>query len=119
MNPKWLIHLKDGRTLTEKDCYPHEVDPEQITSVERVEGDMVITIMKSPCLTHPFVKSSASQDMNPFDGYISPAIVEERILGGWIPPSDKWTRVELVIVPNIRNVKLRAIEVDRMRKDGL
>jgi len=117
--PKWIIHTKDGKTFTDKDCYPHEVDQETITSVERVEGDMIASILKSPCLTNFHVKTTASQDFLPAEGRANPVQIEERIVGAFIPPQDKPVRLELIIVPGTRNVKLRVVPVSTMRKDGL
>lgn len=116
---RWAIHLKDGKTLTDKDCYPHEVDQEEITSIERIEGDLIATIMKSSCLTSFFVKTSASQDINPFEGGTRPVQIEERIVGAFLPPQERPVRLELIIVPGTRNVKLRVLSVNTLRKDGL
>jgi len=117
--PKWVIHLKNGKTLTDRDCYPHNVPQEEITSVERIEGDLIATIQKSPCLSSFFVKTTASQDLNPFDGVSSPAQIEERIVGAFISPQKDPVRIELIIVPGTRNVKLRVIPVLTVRRDGL
>lgn len=116
---RWCIHLKDGKTLTDREHYPHEVDQEKITSVERIEGDLVVTILKSECLSNFFVKTAASQDMDPFSGKAAPVRVEEKIVGAFILPQEKPIRIELAIVPGTRNVKLRVFPVNILRRDGL
>lgn len=117
--PKWIIHLRNGKTLTDKDSYPHDVNQEEITSVERVEGNKVASIMRSEVLTNFFVKTSASQDLAILGEGTYPVHVEERIVGAFIMPQDSPVRIELIIDPETGNVKLRATRVSKVRKDGL
>lgn len=121
---KWLIHLKDGVTRTSVESYPHDIPQDQITSVERIvdvypRTPLVASILKSDVLTNFFVKTSASRAMSPMGGGgSSPTIIEERIVGAFIPPNKSPIRLELSVEPRTGNVKLRAIKVPRMSKDG-
>ena len=120
---KWLIHLKDGKTLTSNDCYPHDVPQETITSVERIVElpggrTQVASVLKSEVLTNFFVKTTASKEMRPFGGSPSPTVVEERIVGAFVLPQETPVRLELII-DKTGKVKLRTHRVNIMRKDGL
>jgi len=120
----WVIHLKNGKTLTSDECCPHEVPQDEITSCERISetksGNLVTSIMKSDVLTDFFVKTSANKPMQMFGGQAAPVIIDERILGAFIPPQDTPVRLELITEPGTGRVKLRAIKVAKeYRKDGL
>lgn len=116
----WNIHLRDGTTLTEKDCVPHRADiQDEITSLERIEGPVVFSIKHTKALHFFFAKRDASQDMSPFSGKVDPAKVELSTIGVYVLPNKKPVRLDLMVVPGTTNVRLVAIEVDKIRKDGL
>ena len=116
--PQWIIHLKDGRTLTDKDCYPHSVDQDLITSVERVEDGWVATILKSDLFTNFFVKRTASVDLVFGKEGAKPVRVEESIVGCFILPREDPIRLELVIASEKKRVKVRGDPVEEMGEEG-
>jgi len=116
---KWIIHLKDGRTLTDKDAFPHEVPSDQITSVERIVNSRAYTICNSPVFKNYFVKSTAAQTFALLSGHQEPPTVLERIIGCYVEGKEGPIRLELKIDPRTGNVKLVAIPVDRITKDGM
>ena len=115
---KWLIHLTDGRTLTDKDAYPHDVPSDQITSVERIVDNRVYTICGSPVLKNFFVKTTAAQSLSLVGKGVRPPEILERIIGCYIEGKNGPVRLELVISPSTGNCKLIAIPVRKITKDG-
>jgi len=116
---KWIIHLKDGRTLTDKDAFPHEVPSDEITSVERIVNGRVYTICRSPLLTNFFVKTTAARTLSLTSGQPSTPMILERIIGCYIEGKDGPIRLELKINPENGNCKLVAIPVKKITKDGM
>jgi len=107
---QWLIHLKNGSTITDEKAYPHEIDQEQITSVERIIEGVVVSLLKSECLSNFFVKTTASQDFMPFpDGRPMPSTIEERIVGAYIMPQKTPVVVDISFDPQSFNYKVRVI----------
>lgn len=115
---KWLIHLKDGRTLTDKDAYPHDVPAGQITSVERIINGKAYTICGSPVLKNFFVKTTAARMLSLVGKGVRPPEIMERIVGCFIEGKDGPIRLELMIQPSTGNCKLVAVPVKKITKNG-
>jgi len=143
--------------LTDEEAYPHEVDQDQITSVERIVDGVVISLMKSDCLKYFFVLTSASIDFKPFgENEQRPTQIEERILGAFIlpqknpvvidtnfdirsnsfkvkvlslehvpegrsfiPPSEKPIKIEILVTPLKREIKIRTKLVEKIDPRGV
>jgi hypothetical protein len=112
---QWLIHLDDGTTITDEKAYPHEIDQDKITSVERIVEGVVITLLKSDCLRFFFVKTAAYQDFMPFpDGTPMPAVIEEKILGAHILPQKTPVVIDISFDPQSFNYKIRVVPVENI-----
>jgi len=127
MPAKWMIHLDDGKTLTDADCFPHEVEvleklgytPENITSIERVISGRLLTIKKSPFIDKFFVATEEGQDVSMAGGPISPPIISKRIIGCHLLNSDPAIQCRLVMDPRNFNVTLKFIEVQKPTRKGI
>jgi len=109
---KWIIHLKDGRTFTDRDGYPWNFPQDQISSVERVINGRTYTICGSPLFKNFFVKTTAGQTISLVGGGVpSKPTVMERILGCYIEGKDGPIRLELSVDPATGNCKLNAFKV--------
>jgi len=120
--PQWMIHLRDGSTLTDADVYPHEVDSERITSVERVVGDRTMTIKKSPFVEDFFVGSEASVDfkmMGRGAGTASPTQTTKRILGCYVKDSDPPIQCQFSMDPRTFNTLVEFFEVHKKAAEGI
>ena len=117
-----MIHLKDGITLTDADVYPHEVDSELITSVERVVGGRTMTIKKSPLIDTFFVGTEASIDfkmMGRGAGTASPPQTIKRILGCYVKDSDPPIQCQFSVDPRTGNTLVEFLEVHRKAAEGI
>lgn len=125
--PQWLIHLNDGKTLTDADCYPHEVEvleklgysPESLTSVERVINGRHLTIKKSPLIDSFFVGTEVARDMRMTKGPQPPAVITKRLLGCYLLNSDPIVQVRLNMDPRNFDVDLKFLEIVRKTKRGI
>ena len=116
---EWIIHLKDGRTFTDKDGYPWDFPQDQITSVERIVNGKAYTICNSPFLKNFFVKTLAGQTISLMGGGPPSApVIMERILGCFIETKQGFIRLELAINPSTGSCKLIAIPTKEISKDG-
>jgi len=115
---EWIIHLKNGKTLTDKDAYPSDIDSSEISSVERIVNGRVYTICGHPSLKNFFVKTTAARLISLVGGGVRPPQIMERILGCFIETKEGPVRLELVIDPNKGNCKLVATKVKQITKDG-
>lgn len=116
--PQWMIHLTDGSTLTDADCYPHEVDSDKITSVERVVKGRTITIRKSQFIEGFFIGTEASVDFTMM-GKGSPAETLKRILGCYIKDSDPPIQCQFSMDPRTHNTLLEFFEVHQKTARGI
>ena len=117
-----MIHLRDGTTLTDADVYPHEVDSELITSVERVVGSRTITIKKSPFVEDFFVGTEASVDfkmMGRGAGSASPTQTLKRILGCYVKDSGPPIQCQFSMDPRTYNTLLEFFEVHEKAVEGI
>lgn len=117
-----MIHLKDGSTLTDADCYPHEVDSELITSVERIVKGRTLTIRKSPFIEGFFIGTEASVDfkmMGRDAGASSPTETLKRILGCYIKDSDPPIQCQFSMDPRTHNTILEFFEVHHKKPEGI
>ena len=117
-----MIHLSDGSTLTDADVYPHEVDSELITSVERVVSGRTMTIKKSPFIEDFFVGTEASVDfkmMGRGSGSASPTQTLKRILGCYIKESDPPIQCQFSMDPRTGNTLVDFFEVHSKAAEGI
>jgi len=117
-----MIHLRDGSTLTDADVYPHEVDSELITSVERVVSGRTMTIKKSPLVEDFFVGTEASVDfkmMGRGAGSGSPTETLKRILGCYVKDSDPPIQCQFSMDPRTHNTLVEFFEVHRKAAEGI
>jgi hypothetical protein len=116
-----MIHLRDGSTLTDADVYPHEVDSELITSVERVVSGRTITIKKSPLIDTFFVGTEASADFRVLgrSGKGSTAQTTKRILGCYVKDSEPPIQCQFSMDPRTRNTIVEFFEVRGKAREGI
>jgi len=117
-----MIHMRDGSTLTDADVYPHEVDSELITSVERVVNGRTMTIKKSPFIEDFFVGTEASVDfkmMGRDSGSASPTQTLKRILGCYIKESDPPIQCQFSMDPRTFNTLVEFFEVHDKAAEGI
>lgn len=115
---RWIIHLKSGKSFTDKDGLPSDYPQDQITSVERIISDRHYVICNSPFFRNFFVKTSASQTYTLIGGGPpGKPVVTERILGCYFETKDGPVRLELAVDPN-GNCKLSTKKVKKVTLDG-
>ena len=114
-----MIHLRDGSTLTDADVYPHEVDSELITSVERLVGGRTMTIKKSPYVEDFFVGTTASVDLMMGRDAGSSTQTLKRILGCYIKDSDPPIQCQFSMDPRSYNTLVDLFEVDSKKAEGI
>ena len=120
--PEWMIHLVDGETLTDDHCYPHEVDSDRITSVERIIRGRTLTIKKSPLIEDFFIGTEASADfmmMGAGAGGTSNRQILKKILGCYIKDSDPPIQCQFAMDPRSHNTILEFFEVHRKTARGI
>ena len=120
--PLWMIHLRDGSTLTDADVYPHEVDSDLITSVERVVSGRTMTIKKSPLIEDFFVGTEASVDfkmMGRGAGSGSPTETLKRILGCYVKDSEPPIQCQFSMDPRTFNTLVEFFEVHEKAAEGI
>lgn len=120
--PRWMIHLRDGTTLTDADTYPHKVDSELITSVERVISGRTMTITKSPFVEGFFVGTEASVDfkmMGRGAGSSSATQTLKRILGCYVKDSDPPIQCQFSMDPRTYNTLVEFFEVHVKAAEGI
>ena len=111
--------MRDGSTLTDVDVYPHEVDSELITSVERVVKGRTITILKSPLIEGFFVGTEASVDFKMMSGAATPTETLKRILGCYVKDSDPPIQCQFSMDPRTCNTLLDFFEVHKKAAEGI
>ena len=116
-----MIHLNDGSTLTDADVYPHEVDSELITSVERVVAGRTMTIKKSPLIDTFFVGTEASIDFRMMgrSGKSSPTQTTKRILGCYVKDSEPPIQCQFSMDPRTHNTIVEFFEVRGKAREGI
>lgn len=117
-----MIHLRDGSTLTDADVYPHEVDSELITSVERIVKGRTMTIKKSPSVECFFVGTEASVDfkmMGRGSGSSSPTETTKRILGCYVKDSEPPIQCQFSMDPRTFNTLIEFFEVHEKAAEGI
>ena len=117
-----MIHLRDGTTLTDADTYPHRVDSELITSVERVISGRTMTITKSPFVEGFFVGTEASVDfkmMGRGAGSSSATQTLKRILGCYVKDSDPPIQCQFSMDPRTYNTLVEFFEVHVKAAEGI
>jgi len=120
--PEWMIHLIDGETLTDDHCYPHEVDSDRITSVERIIRGRILTIKKSPLIEDFFVGTEASvalKMMGKGVGKSTPTQIHKKILGCYIKDSDPTIQCQFFMDPQSYNTVLDLFEVREKTPRGI
>jgi hypothetical protein len=119
--------MKDGKTLTEADCFPHEVEvmskrgyaPKDVTSVERIIRGKHLTIKKSQFIDTFFVGTEESLDMKMGSKHQEPAEVTKRILGCYISNTDPPIQVRLTMDPRTFNTRLKFLRVKKKTLKGI
>ena len=119
MPARWLIHMKDGKTLTDEHCFPHEVDvmeklgysANHITSVERLVRGKHLTIKKSDFIDTFFVATEEGIDVKMGGRSQQKAIVTKRMVGCYVKDTEPPLQVRLVMDPRTHDTKLEFIRV--------
>lgn len=122
-----MIHLRDGKTLTDADCFPHEVEvmaklgygPDDITSVERVVDGRILTIKKSDLVGDFFVATEVGADMRMTPGPQPPPEITKRTLGCHLKNSDPPIQCKLIMNAKSYDVWLECYEVEKMTRKGI
>jgi hypothetical protein len=127
MSSRWIVHTKSGKTFTDKDGYPSDIEKmmatnqDEITSVERIINGRSIAIKKSSYLHDFFVKTTESKDFVMMGAQLGgrPAVVEAKAVGGHIDvkPGEIF-RFELEIDPRTGSVNLDIQKVPKATPDG-
>jgi len=123
LSTRWIIHLKSGKSYTDKEKYPWDVPEDEITSVERIISGRSISIKKHPALHNFFVKTTESRDLAMMtspgqQAEVKPPMVEARTVGAHIGESPNVYRLELFIDPRNQNVQLQVTKVEKATRDG-
>jgi len=127
MPPRWLIHMNDGNTLTDADCFPHEENvmaslgyrPEHITSIERLIKGKHLTIKKSPFIDTFFVATEEGIDMKMLPGRQAPPVVTKRMIGCYVRDTDPPLQVRLTMDPRTYDTDLRFMRVKKKTLVGI
>lgn len=126
-----MIHLDDGKTLTDEHLYPPghkqlELDLrgrgytlQSITSVERLIKGRHLTIMKSPFTEMFFVSTDMGADMRMTAGPQPPPEVLKRTIGCHLIGSDPPVQCRLTMDPNNFDVNLSFFEVVEATVQGI
>ncbi len=127
MSSRWIVHTKSGKTYTDKEGYPNDIEKlvteknDEVTSVERVINGRSIAIKKSPHLHTFFVKTTESRDFVMMGAQLGgrPPVVEAKAVGGHIDvqPGEIY-RFELEIDPRNGDVRLGVQKVQKATPDG-
>ena len=125
--PKWLIHMDDGQTLTDADCFPHEVsimqkrgyEPKNITSVERLIHGKHLTIKKSQFIDTFFVATEEGLDMKMGSKHQAPVIVTKRMIGCYVKNTNPPLQVRLIMDPRTFDTRLKFIRVVKKTLKGI
>lgn len=125
--PIWLIHMKNGETLTDADCFPHEEkvmmnlghNVKDITSVERIIKGKHLTIKKSGFIDTFFVATEEGIELRMGAKYQKPAVVTKRMLGCYIRDTDPPLQVRLIMDPRTYNTRLKFIRVKKKTLKGI
>ncbi|MBU0846394.1 hypothetical protein KKH23_04335 [Patescibacteria group bacterium] len=127
----WMIHLDDGKTLTDEDTYPpgHEqliIDLasrgctlQNITSIERLINGRHLTIRKSPFTEMFFVATEMGADMRMSPGPQPPHNVLRRTIGCHLIGSDPPVQCRLTMDPKNFDVSLSLFEVVEPTMKGI
>jgi len=126
---RWLIHLKDGKTLTDQDCDLHDEEelvrrgysPDDVTSVERIVDGRHLTIKKSEFIEWFWVGTEESVDLKVAgsSASASPPMVTKRILGCYIKGMEPPLQARLTMDPRTYNVDLEFIRVKEKTRPGI
>ena len=127
MPAKWVIHLKDGKTLTDADCFPHEVEvlekfgysPDDITSVERIINGKHLSLRKSKHIESFFVATENSVDMRMSPGPQPKHTTTKRILGCYLKDTDPAIQVRLIMDPRTYNTWVKFLDVKTVTRKGI
>ena len=119
--------MKDGHTLTDADCAPHEIQvmeklgysADHVTSVERVIKGRHLSIAKSRFIENFFVGTEESIDMKMGSRHQEPAIVTKRMLGCYLKDSDPVIQARLIMDPRTFNTQLKIFKVKRKTLRGI
>lgn len=122
-----MIHLKDGKTLTDADCYPHETEvmanlgysQDDITSVERVVGGRILTIKKSPLIEDFFVATDVGADMRMTPGPQPPPEITKRTLGCYLKNSEPAIQCNLMMNAKSYDAWLECFAVAKKTRKGI
>lgn len=125
--PQWLIHMKDGETLTDADCFPHEENvmtalgyqPDHVTSVERIIHGKHLTIKKSQFIDTFFVATEEGIDVKMGSKHQQAPEVTKRMIGCYIKDTDPPLQVRLIMDPRTFNAKLKFIRVKKKTLVGI
>lgn len=119
-----MIHLSDGRTLTEKDCLPHEVEDfdvkqEDITSVERVVEGRTMTIKKSDFIDTFFIASEEFIDVKMAPGPQRPPEVTKRMIGCYVKNTTPPLQCRMTMDPRTFDANLEFFRVTAKARAGI
>lgn len=125
--PAWLIHMKTGETLSDADCFPHELDvmkthgftSSDITSVERIIRGKHLTIKKSQFIDTFFVATEEGLDVKMGSKHQAPPIVTKRMIGCYVKDTEPALQVRLIMDPRTYNTRLKFIRVKKKTLKGI
>jgi len=125
---QWVIHLKDGESLTDDVLYPHEMEilkargyePGDITAVDRIVGGTTLTL-RAQGLDTFFVGTDTSLDLAVAGAIMksrSPEITK-RFLGAYIKDVDPPLQVRLGMDPRSKNIFVETVKVKNKAPTGI
>jgi hypothetical protein len=125
---QWIVHLRDGKSLTDEILYPHEVEKleqqgykaEDITSVDRIVKGKTLTL-KATGLENFFVGTDEGIDIALAGANMQqkPAEVTKRFLGGYIKNQEPYIQVRLGMDPRSQAIFVEVLKVKEKTKVGI
>jgi hypothetical protein len=111
--------MKDGKTLTDEHCFPHDVScmeklgysANDITSVERLVRGKHLTIKKSGFIDTFFVATEEGIDVKMGGKSQQRAVVTKRMVGCYIKDTEPPLQVRLIMDPRTHDTRLELMRV--------
>jgi len=119
------MHMDDGKTLSNEDCYPHNVstrgyNQKQITSVERLVNGRHIRVKKSPMIAPEwFVATEEDIPLDLQRAHRLPKIVISKMIGFYIKDTDPPVQIKFGMAPLSHDVRLQVHQVKEVTAKGL
>ena len=119
--------MKDGKTLTDEHCFPHDIaameklgySANHITSVERLVRGKHLTIKKSDFIDTFFVATEEGIDVKMGGRSAQKAVVTKRMVGCYVKDTDPPLQVRLIMDPRTHDTRLVFMRVRKKTLKGI